>query len=544
MPIHFKKRFLIPTIAAAFLFVGSSFQDNFFEVAKQIEIFTSLFKELDTNYVDEINPGELMTTGLKAMLQSLDPYTVYYNEQDVLKFKINKTGEYTGIGALISREKENIVLKEIYKGFPADLAGMKAGDEIFQIGQVKISDYKEEVLDLFRGAKKTELDVQFYRQGEKQKARIVLNEIELKAVPFYSKIDDKTGYIVLKKFNNHATAQTKAAIIDLKSQGVERIVLDLRDNPGGLLSEAVNICNLFVPKNQTIVTTKSKIAKHNNLYKTTAEPLDLEIPLTIIVNGRSASASEIVSGALQDLDRAVILGCRSYGKGLVQRPIDLTYGTQVKVTISKYYTPAGRCIQALDYGNKDKDGKAIRTEEKNYNAFKTKNGRTVYDGGGILPDIEIKDAETSALAKSLDKSDAIFNFATSFYYKNPGYQFPGFTDADYEDFLKFLKKEKIEYKTKTEEALQNALAAAKTEKLDASIQTEYQTLIKSVEQSKDNLLKSNKTEIKNALIDEIIKRYEYEEGLYKYYLSHNTEIKKSVEILNNPDEYAQILKGK
>ena len=284
---------------------------------------------------------------------------------------------------------------------------------------------------LFKGAKNTKIDVKYIRQGKTYTTQIVRDEVEIKSVPFFGKIDAKTGYIVLSHFNNKASIETKEALEQLKKEGAERIILDLRGNPGGLLNEAVNICNLFVPKNEIIVTTKSKIEKYNNTYKTTREPVDTEIPLVIIVNGRSASASEIVSGALQDLDRAVVLGSRSFGKGLVQRPVDLTYGTQLKVTISRYYTPSGRCIQALDYAHKDKNGLAVKTEEKNYNAFKTRKGRTVYDGGGIQPDVELEETKLSPITNALVKNDGIFNYVTSYYYKNPnlGTSIPTISDS-------------------------------------------------------------------------------------------------------------------
>jgi carboxyl-terminal processing protease len=320
--------------------------------------------------------------------------------------------------------------------------------------------------------------------------------------------------------------------------------LDLRGNPGGLLGEAVNICNLFVPKNEIIVTTKSKIEKHNNTYKTSKEPIDTTIPLVILVNGRSASASEIVSGALQDLDRAVVLGSRSFGKGLVQKPMDLTYGTQLKVTISRYYTPSGRCIQALDYAHKDKNGLAIRTDAKNYNAFKTRKGRTVYDGGGILPDIEMEETKTSPIANALLKNDGIFNYATYYYYKNPnlGTKIPVISDADYADFKQYLKTQKITFDTETEVALKNTLTTAKKEKLDESIAVEYQQLLSALEKSENALLDKNQKEIKGLLLDEIIKRYQYQEGLYNYYIKNNPEIKKAVSILNTSAEYNSILK--
>lgn len=540
----FKKKYIIPIIASVFLYVGVSFKDDFFEIAKQIEIFTTLFKELNMNYVDETNPSALMDKAIKGMLSSLDPYTVYFNEQDVVKFKINNTGEYTGIGAQITQKEDKLIIKEPYKNFPADKAGLKAGDEIIQIGDVLLSDFKDDASQLFRGAKNTKINVKYIRQGKTATTEIVLDEVEIKSVPFYGKIDDKTGYIVLARFNQKASLETKEALEQLKREGVEKIVLDLRDNPGGLLNEAVNICNLFVPKNETIVTTKSKIEKHNNTYKTSKEPVDTEIPLAILVNGKSASASEIVSGALQDLDRAVIIGSRSFGKGLVQRPVELTYGTQLKVTISRYYTPSGRCIQALDYAHKDKNGVATKTEAKNYNAFKTRKGRTVYDGGGIQPDIELEETKLSSITEALLKNDGIFNYVTRYYYKNPnlGNQIPIISDADYLDFKQFLKDQKISFDTETELALKNTLAVAKKEKIDENISKEYQLLLSALQKSEENLLDKNQREIKNLMVDEIIKRFQYQDGLYQYYLKNNTEIKKAVSLLNNSAEYKSILK--
>ena len=540
----FKKKFIIPVVASAFLFIGASFKDDFFEIAKQIEIFTTLFKELNRNYVDETNPGELMDKAIKGMLANLDPYTVYFNEQDVVRFKINNTGEYTGIGALLTRKEDKLIVKEAYKNFPADKAGLKAGDEITQIGDVLLSDFKEDASQLFKGTKNTKIDIKYIRQGKMSTTQIILDEVEIKSVPFFAKIDDKTGYIVLSHFNKKASFETKEALEQLKKDGAERIILDLRDNPGGLLNEAVNICNLFVPKNEIIVTTKSKIEKHNSTYKTSKDPVDTEIPLIIIVNGRSASASEIVAGALQDLDRAVVVGSRSFGKGLVQRPVDLTFGTQLKVTISRYYTPSGRCIQALDYTRKDKNGKAIKTEEKNYNAFKTRKGRTVYDGGGIQPDVELEEAKSSPITDALIKNDGIFNYVTSYYYKNPdlGNRIPTVTDADFIDFKQFLKVQKFSFDTETELALKNTLAVAKKEKIEESILVEYQQLLTALQKSENALLDKNQKEIKNLILDEIIKRYQYQEGLYQYYIKNNSEIKKAVSILNNNSEYKTILK--
>ncbi len=544
MITFFKKKYILPVVASAFLYVGVSFKDDYFEIAKQIEIFTTLFRELNMNYVDDTNPGELMDKAIKSMLASLDPYTVYFNEQDVVKFKINNTGEYTGIGAQISRKNDKLIIREPYKNFPADKAGLKAGDAIIQIGDVLLSDFKDDASQLFRGAKNSKINITYIRQGKTMTTQIILDEVEIKSVPFFGKIDEKTGYIVLTHFTKKASQETKEALEQLKKDGAERIILDLRGNPGGLLNEAVNICNLFVPKNEIIVTTKSKIEKHNNTYKTSRDPVDTEIPLVILVNGKSASASEIVSGALQDLDRAVIIGSRSYGKGLVQRPVELTYGTQLKVTISRYYTPSGRCIQALDYAHKDKNGVATKTDAKNYNAFKTRKGRTVYDGGGIQPDIEMEETKSNAIMDALVKNDGIFNYATRYYYKNPnlGNQIPTISDADYLDFKTFLKEEKFSFDTETELALKKTLVAAKKENIDENINKEYQQLLIALQKSEENSLDKYQKEIKNLLVDEIILRYQYQEGLYQYYLKNNSEIKKAVSVLNTSAEYKSILK--
>ncbi len=538
----FRKRIIIPIIAISFLFVGVSFKGDFFELAKQIEIFTSLFKTVNQNYVDETNPGDLMDKGIKSMLKELDPYTVFFNEQDVIKFKINNTGEYTGIGAMITRKEDKVILKEVYKGFPADKAGLKAGDEIIQIDDVLLKDFKEDASQLLKGAKNTKVDIVYFRQGKKTNGEIILDEVDLRAVPYYKLLEDNIGYIVLSKFTEKASSETKAALLDLKKQGATKIVLDLRGNPGGLLGEAVNICNLFVPKNETIVTTKSKVEKHNSDYKTRNEPIDLEIALAIIVNGRSASASEIVAGALQDLDRAVVVGNRSFGKGLVQRPLNLSYGTQVKVTISKYYTPSGRCIQALDYSHKDENGKAIRTDEKNYNAFKTKKGRTVYDGGGIMPDLEVAETKPSTISKALTANDAIFNYATEFYYKNQNNPKAMFSNSDYDGFKQFVKKQEYKMNTETERALENTLEVAKKENIDKNIQAEYNLLKAAIEKSNEKELDKNKEEIIMLLNDEIITRFQYKEGLYDYETKHSAEIIKAKNILKNTAEYNKILK--
>ena len=543
MKRFFKRKIIIPVVTLSFFFIGVSFKNDFFEIAKQIEIFTGVFKTVNQNYVDETNAGELMDIAIKNMLKELDPYTVFFNEQDVLKFKINNTGEYTGIGAMVQRKDGKVYLKEIYKGFPADKAGLKAGDEITQIGDVSLKEYKEDASQLLKGAKNTQVAIQYIRQGKTQNATIILNEVEIKAVEYYTLLKDKTGYIVLSKFNEKASAETKAALLDLKQQGATKIILDLRGNPGGLLNEAVNICNLFVAKNELIVTTKSKNSKYNSEYRTKNEPSDIEIPLVVIVDGKSASASEIVAGAIQDLDRGVVLGSRSFGKGLVQRPLDLSYGTQVKVTISRYYTPSGRCIQALDYSKKDENGKAIKKTQNEFNAFKTKAGRTVYDGGGVLPDVEIAATKMANSTDALLKNDAIFNFATQLYYKNPTVNgVPAVSDTDFIAFKNYLKQEKINLDSDTHKALKTVLENAKKEKIEGQIAAEYKQLEAALEKSQETELDKNKEQIKKQLQEELIIRHQYREGLYLFYTKNNPEIEQAINLLNNSAQYASILK--
>ena len=535
-----KKHYIITIFSVVFLFIGASFKNDFFEIAKQIEIFTETFKTVNQNYVDETNPGELMDVALKSMLSELDPYTVFFNEQDVLRFKINNTGEYTGIGALVQRIDGHVILKEVYKGFSADKAGLKAGDEIVQIDDINLKEYKEDASQLLRGSKSSKVNIQYLRQGKKQATEIILNEVEIKAVPFFKLLDDNVGYIVLTKFTETASKEVRSALIDLKGKGATKIILDLRGNPGGLLHEAVNICNLFVPKGEIIVTTKSKNEKHNNTYRTQNQPLDLEIPLAVIVDGKSASASEIVSGALQDLDRAVVLGSRSFGKGLVQRPLNLSYGTQVKVTISRYYTPSGRCIQALDYSRKDENGKAIKKTQEEFNAFTTKKGRTVYDGGGIQPDIAIAETKTSSITDALLKNNAIFDFATQMYYQKPNNT--SISDTDFNAFKNFVKNDKYKLDTETERALEVLLEKAKKEKIDAVIATQYEQLEQKIKQSEEAEIVKYKAEILKQIEEELIIRNHYREGLYSSYTDKNTEIKKAKEVLNNLAQYKSILK--
>ena len=545
MKNRLKKIIVIPVLAVTIFFTGTAFQNDFFEIAKQIEIFTTLFKEINMNYVDETNPADLMDTAIKSMLKDLDPYTNFYNEQDVEAERIRRTGDYTGIGAKVRTLQDRLVIVEPYKDYPADKAGLKAGDEIIKIGDIVIDSYEEDAGDLLKGTPNTAVEVTYVRQGKENITTITRTEVEIDAVPHFSMIDAKTGYIVLSTFNSKASTQTGYALKDLKAQGAESIILDLRNNLGGLLHEAVNVVNLFVPKGQLVVTTKSKVKKYNRTYYTQKDAIDTEIPLVVLINGSSASASEIVSGSLQDLDRAVIVGSRSFGKGLVQRPKPLTYGTQIKITISRYYTPSGRCIQALDYWNRDEKGNAVRIDSEKYHEFKTKNGRPVFDGGGVLPDESLEISKNSAITNAIIEDFLIFDFATDYYYKNPNVTDVNkleLTNTDFKNFNNYLSTNNFSFITETEKSLKKVLENAKKEELDDNIKTDYNTLLTNLNNSKELAISENKDQILYLLTDEIVKRYVYREGLYDYYKIHNPEIRKATEILSNPSKYNSYLR--
>ena len=539
-----KKKILLPVLAGLVFFTTVGFKNDFFEIAKQVEIFTTLFKELNMNYVDETTPATLMDNAIKGMLDELDPYTVYWNEQAVEDAKIKNSGTYTGIGASVRTLDDQIIITEPFKGYPADKAGLKAGDEIVKIGDISLDDFDEDGGTLLKGAAGSSVNITYQRQGKTQTTTLKREKVAINAVPYYKLLDDNIGYIVLSKFNRRTTVETKQALQELKSQGATKLILDLRGNPGGLLNEAISVVNLFVPKGEVITTTKSVIEKYNKTYTTQQEPVDTEIPLVVLVNGRSASASEIVSGGLQDLDRAVVVGARSFGKGLVQRPKELTYGTQLKITISRYYTPSGRCIQALDYWNRDENGDPVRLEPEEYNAFKTKGGRTVYDGGGIQPDIELETAKYSPITTALLKDRAIFDFATNYYYENQMDDWTGFTVDDklFGQFVDFLKDKGFEYETRTEKEFAEAMRKASDDNLDKEIQASYKALMSSLDKAKEQQVIEKKAEIKSLLSDEILKRYFYREGLYDYQVVNNPEILTAIEVLNDTNRYTKILK--
>lgn len=528
------------------LTVSAGFTSDFFEVAKQIEIYTTLFKELNMYYIDETNPAELTDAAIDNMLKGLDPYTQYYDEQGVEKARINAAGEYGGIGAETKIIENKIVIWEPYQNAPADKAGLKAGDEIVMINDIQVSKTSlEDAIRLLDGAPSTLVKLQIKRGTEYLTKELTREKIEEDPVPYYHMIDDKIGYISFIKFNTKASSQVREAFEDLKAQGMQKLILDVRGNLGGLLNEAVEITNFFIQKDEIVVTTKAKVKKWSDTYKTKREPLDLEIPMVVLIDGKSASASEILAGSLQDLDRAVIIGERSFGKGLVQRYRKLTYGTQLKLTISKYYTPSGRSIQELDYTHRDVNGTVPKFSDKKRNAFQTRNGRTVYDGGGIEPDIKLAKNERSKSTEFLLNSNAIFNYATQYYYANPqvvsAEEFK-FTDSDYQAFLQALKSNKVSFETKTELELQKTITLAEKEGFKSELQQEYQLLLRKLKEEKIKALSSNKDEIKEVLSNEIVRRYYYKTGEYRYRVHNDRSILEAADVLRDINEYQNILK--
>ncbi|WCC44963.1 S41 family peptidase [Tenacibaculum finnmarkense] len=520
-----------------------SFQSRFFEIAKQIEIYNNLFKELNINYIDEINPGELTDKAIKNTLKNLDPYTRFYNEQDVEDARIRREGEYGGIGIAVYYTKKGILISEVYKGFPADKAGLKAGDIITTINGQNLTEIaKSQYAQMLKGTPNKALSLGVNSNGNTKKISLKLDRITVNPVPFYRMIDAQTGYIVLTKFTSQkATEQVANAFNELKEKGMKNLVFDLRNNPGGSLFDAVNITNLFIDKGLKVVDTRGKTKKNTGIYKTKREPLDTKIPVVVLINDRSASASEIVSGALQDYDRAVIMGERSFGKGLVQRYFKLNYGTQMKATISKYYTPSGRCIQELDYSNRNiKTGKVPKFSDGIVSTFKTKNGRTVYDGGGVTPDVKTGFSKKSTETKKLLKSKAIFNFVTDFTHKNPNLATDNFLfkATNFNDFKNYLLTIDTSFVTTQEKLFKKAYISVKK---NNAIVSEYQKIINKLKADKVDQISLNEAFLSTEIQNQIIKRYVYKQGLFAHQLQNDKTISKAVHLLKNQKKYNKIL---
>jgi carboxyl-terminal processing protease len=538
------KKWTIGVLVGLVLLVTTAFQSDFFEIAKQIDIYTTLFKELNMYYIDEVNPAKLSNKAISSMLESLDPYTRYYDEQGVEDARIAATGEYGGIGVVTRYKNNTLSIRELLKNSPAEKAGIKPGDKILKINEIEVRDFDESgIAALLNGLPNTKVTLQIERQNKKKVLSVTREKITVNPVPYYTLLANEVGYISFTTFNDKASFEVKKAFLDLKEQGMKKLIIDVRGNPGGLLNEAVSIANFFIPKDKIVVTTKAKIEKWSDTFKTLQEPMDLEIPMAILVNKRSASASEILAGSLQDYDRAVIIGERSFGKGLVQRYLPLSYGAQMKITISKYYTPSGRCIQELDYTNTDENGN-VPEFSKSTETFKTEKGRTVYGGGGILPDVEIEKSLTTKTTETVLNSEAFFNYATQYFYENKKIAEPSkfkLNDSDYVSFKNYLAKNQEAFETKTEAEFKKAMETASTENLNENLSKGYAEIISAIQTEKFKELDKNKEEIINELSEEIIKRYYYSEGVYQQKAIFDHTILKAVSILNNSKEYNKII---
>jgi carboxyl-terminal processing protease len=524
--------------------------ENRFEIGKNLDIFTSLYKEVNTHYVDGTQPGELMKKGIDAMLESLDPYTVYYPESEIEDYKLMTTGQYGGIGARIRRINDFVVISEPYKNFPAYKAGLRAGDIILQVdGKDVKGKSTTDLSKILKGNPGTSLTVNIRRPGTENDYKITFKreKVKIKSVPYYGMVADSIGYLKMNSFTSKVSKEVKDAILALrKDPAMKSLVFDLRGNPGGLLHEAINTVNLFTKKGVTVVETRGKIDAWKKTYKTLNAPLDKDLPIVILVNGGSASASEIVSGALQDFDRAVVLGRNTYGKGLVQTTRHLKYNTSLKVTTAKYYIPSGRCIQAIDYANKDANGNPIKIPDSLLTEFKTKNGRVVLDGAGVKPDLEMEKVNYGSVSRALVSGDYIFNFATNYVLENDSIKNPKtfeLSDFEFNKFVSFLDSSNYSFETGTDIRLESLKEKAEDEEYLTIIQTEIDSIQQKLSRKKKAELIKYKDQIKKILSSEIVSRYYFQSGRIENKLGSDPYIKRAIEILSNKTEYNGVLLG-
>lgn len=535
----------IPLVALSL--VMSSYVDSYFEISKNLDIFINLFKELNLYYVDETEPGSLMEEGIDGMLESLDPYTTFIPETDIEDYRFMTTGQYGGIGALIRKKDSLVVVAEPYEGFPAMKAGLIAGDIILEVnGKSTEEKSTSDISQVLKGQPQTEVKVKVQRYGEEKPMDVTITreEIKIESVPYSGILQNNIGYVNLSSFTDNCAQDVKKAIEELKEQGMEKLVLDLRGNPGGLLKEAVALSNLFVPKGELIVSTKGKVKEWNKDYKADQQPLDKEMPIAVLVNSGSASASEIVSGVIQDLDRGVVIGQRTFGKGLVQTTRPLSYNSQLKVTTAKYYIPSGRCIQALDYSNRREDGSVGKVPDSLITKFSTKGGRPVFDGGGIRPDVELEPRQLSEVAFHLGRNMLYFDFATQYFHNHaeaPEVKDFIISDELYAEFTTWLQDKEFDYTTDSEKMLEKLKETAEEEKYFAKIETEYEALFNRIKHNKEKDLEEFQDEVKEILRGELVSRYHYQRGRIEAMLDDDTEVKKAIEILANEQEYKRIL---
>ncbi|MGB4399829.1 MAG: S41 family peptidase [Daejeonella sp.] len=543
-----KRKILIVTLAISLF--SLSFVEDLFQVSKNLEIFASVYKNLSINYVDDVNSSEMMKTGIDAMLNDLDPYTEYIPESDIEDYKLKYVStQYGGIGATISNRGGKVLVAEPYEGFPAQKAGVRAGDEILEINGVPLKGKaNEQVSSMLKGSKGTPVKLLILRPGTEKQMEINLQREEIRQdnVPYYGMLEGNVGYIKLDKFLENSGQEVKNALLDLKKDELKGLVLDLRYNGGGILQEAVKIVNLFVDKGVTVVIQKGRNSEKSITYTTNNNPEEPNLPLVVLVNNRAASASEIVAGSLQDLDRAVVVGQRSFGKGLVQQTFNLPYNSLVKVTVAKYYTPSGRCIQALDYTHRDSEGSVVKVADSLITEYKTKAGRSVYDGSGIYPDVFVKPLRYNLITQTLASKYHIFDYATL--YRNERESIPDaksfkLTDAEYAKFVSYLSTRDYNYNTRTERILNDLRDEAERESKLTDIKTEYDALRIKVSSSKKNDLAQFKDEIRKVLEAEIVSRYFFEKGRLEQGFKYDTDLSESLKILGNKTVLASILNG-
>lgn len=547
----FVKKFkivMITGLIGGYAFLSYSFVDNYFEVSKNLDIFATLFRELNIYYVDETNPGDLMKKGIDDMLSSLDPYTNYIPESEIEDYRYMTTGQYGGVGALIRQQGDYVVISEPYEGFPAQKADLRAGDKILKINDIDAKGKKtDDISKILKGQPSTAIKLIIEREGEKKPLEKVVNreEIKIKSVSYSGMISQNTGYIKLTGFTENAAGEVKEALLELKKNPeLKSVVFDLRGNPGGLLKEAIDIVNIFEEKGTEIVSTRGKVKDWDKTHKALNTPVDLNIPMTILVDRGSASASEIVSGALQDLDRGVVIGQRSYGKGLVQQTRPLSYNAQLKVTVAKYYIPSGRCIQALDYSHRNDDGSVDKVPDSLISAFKTKNGRIVYDGGGVTPDVTVEARKYSNILASLVSKNLIFDYATKYRIAHPTIVAAKdfrLSDAEYDEFVAFLNGKEYDYTTKTEKKLEELKADAKADKTLDVINADLEALKAKIAHNKKDDLMKYKPEIKQFLEEEIASRYYFQNGRLEASMKDDDELKEALAVLNDNARYTKIL---
>ncbi|MDG1148074.1 MAG: S41 family peptidase [Crocinitomicaceae bacterium] len=546
---NFSNPIRVALVILSLTFTAPSFsQSNGFEVVRSLELLDQIYEHLEKYYVDDLETGKMAKTAIDAMLKELDPYTVYYHESNIEDYQLMTTGQYGGIGSLIQKHENFVYISEPYKGKPAEKAGLKAGDKILEIdGKDMENKSSADVSAALKGPKGTNVKIKVVRNFKDIKTiTVARDEIKLPDVPYSGMLNETTGYIKLNSFTHTASSNVKSAFAALKKQGMKELVLDLRGNGGGLLIESVRIVNMFIEKDQLVVSTKGRVIEENNVYKTMNAPMDLEIPLVVLVDQGSASASEIVSGSLQDLDRAVIIGTQSFGKGLVQRTYDLNYGSKIKLTIAKYYTPSGRCVQRLEYYDNAHGDKALEIPDSLVTIFKTKNGRPVIDGRGIDPDIAVELNDLSRLTATIYRNHLFFDFATQYYYAHDSISEAAtfeLSNEEYEAFKDYVLDQEFTYSTASEEMLNRMKKTAEQEGFFKDSEAAFNALMEKVTPSKERDLTKFKTQIKSMLENEIISRYHHQSGRAQHAFKDDPFIKKSLEILQDNSQYNTILKN-